>query len=348
MSSTGRSRSDSFQAIVSRGEDKCGWPARDFRAPPLRSPSGTLRALLRGLLPAARGATSWAQARLRAAEGASTLTRPLATLSAEDVLGIYGAVVDDFAAAEDPISPSGVRSADLLESAVGRQWVSHGGRLKYPEPTANAATLTFGLVCDHPFHNGNKRSALVAMLAHLDRNGLCLQGVSQDLLYDFVLSIADHTVPTWSRFIRKERRRPGRPRTDSEVAAIAHWLRKRVQPIRRGDRPIRYRTLRQILPRFGFELGTIMSGNRVEVLEVIVEPPNLLRRQAREVRRRIGYIGYCDEGTDVSLKDLKNLRRMCGLTEEGGVDSDSFYTGAEVVDAFVNRYRTVLRRLART
>jgi death-on-curing family protein len=227
------------------------------------------------------------------------LARPLATLSAEDVLGIHRAVVDDFAATDDPISPSGVRSGDLLESAVGRQWVSHGGRLKHPEPTANAATLTFGLVCDHPFHNGNKRSALVAMLAHLDRNGLYLQGVSQDLLYDLVLAIAEHTVPTWSRFIREERRRPGRPRTDSEVAAIAQWLKKRVQPIRRGDRPIPYRTLRHILPRFGFELGDVTSGNRVEIIEPVVEPPSLLRRQPRQVRRRIGYIGYCDEGTDV-------------------------------------------------
>jgi death-on-curing protein len=208
--------------------------------------------------------------------------------------------------------------------------------------------LTFGLVSDHPFHNGNKRSALVAMLAHLDRNGLCLQGVSQNLLYDFVLSIADHTVTTWSRFIRQERRRPDRPRTDSEVAAISYWLKKRVQPIRRGDRAIPYRTLRQILPRFGYELGLVATSNRVEIIQVVVDTPNLLRRHSREVRRRIGFIGYCDEGTDVSHKDLRDVRRLCRLTEEDGVDSEAFYTGAEVIDAFVNRYRTVLRRLART
>jgi death-on-curing protein len=275
------------------------------------------------------------------------VTRPLATLTAEEVIGIHEALVTDFATSHDPISPSGVRSMDLLESAVSRQWVSHDGRLKYPDPLSNAATLAFGLCCDHPFHNGNKRSALVAMLAHLDRNGLCLQGVSQNDLYQFFLSIAGHTITTWSHFVREERRRPSQRRTDTEVAAIAHWLKKGVQEIKRGDRPIPFRTLRQILPRFGYEFGTVTS-NKVEVLQVVVEKPTLLRRHPRETRRRIGSIGYCDEGSDVSLKDLKDLRRMCRLTEEDGVDSDAFYTGAAVVDSFVNRYRTLLRRLART
>jgi hypothetical protein len=50
----------------------------------------------------------------------------------------------------------------------------------------------------------------------------------------------------------------------------------------------------------------------------------------------------------VSVKDLKRLRQMCKLTEADGVDTDAFYSDTAVVDAFVNRYRTVLRRLART
>jgi death on curing protein len=48
------------------------------------------------------------------------------------------------------------------------------------------------------------------------------------------------------------------------------------------------------------------------------------------------------------MTTLKDLRRMCRLTEEHGVDTGAFYDGAEVIDVFVNRYRTVLRRLAKT
>jgi len=59
----------------------------------------------------------------------------------------------------------------------------------------------------------------------------------------------------------------------------------------------------------------------------------------------LGSVGYRDDGTEVSLKDLKSLRKLCNLREEDGVDSDAFYDEADAVDAFVNRYRTVLRRL---
>jgi death-on-curing protein len=274
------------------------------------------------------------------------LTRSLETLTVEEVLNIHELLAADFVESHDPISPPGVRSSALLESAVHRQWSSHGGRLKYPDAIPNAATLVFGICCDHPFHNGNKRCALVAMLAHLDRNGLCLYGVSQKDLYLFMLSVADHTIG-----LRGDPRRHdgghSRRRADDQVDAISGWLKRRVQEVKRGDKPIAFRNLRQILVGFGFEFGTI-SSNKVEVMRVEIQKPSLLRREAREVRRRVGWIGYRDEGTDVSVKDLKDIRRMCYLTEADGVDSDAFYNGTAVVDSFVNRYRTVLRRLART
>ena len=78
------------------------------------------------------------------------------------------------------------------------------------------------------------------------------------------------------------------------------------------------------------------------------EPPTFFRRHPRPVKKRLGAIGYRDEGTEVSFRDLKQLRQVCGLTEADGVDSDAFYDGTAVIDAFVNRYRTVLRRLAKT
>jgi prophage maintenance system killer protein len=103
----------------------------------------------------------------------------LATLTAEDVLTIHEYLINDFAATSDPISPPGVRSVALLESAVGRQHTGTGSTLKYPDPIDNAATLLYGVCLDHPFHNGNKRTALVAMLVHLDKNHLCLFNTSQ-------------------------------------------------------------------------------------------------------------------------------------------------------------------------
>ncbi len=116
------------------------------------------------------------------------------TLSIEDVLQIHEFLVEDFAESGDPISPPGTRSLDLLASAVFRQDTSIGNTLKYPDPIGNAATLAYGLCNDRPFYNGNKRTALVAMLVHLDKNRLALFETSQQDLYEMILGVADHTL----------------------------------------------------------------------------------------------------------------------------------------------------------
>lgn len=269
----------------------------------------------------------------------------LETLSVEEMLRIHEILVADFARSDDPISPPGVKSIALLESAVNRQHVGDRFTMKYPDPIGNAATLVFGICNDHPFHNGNKRSALVAMLVHLDKNRLCLYRTSQTELYQLMLAIADHSIG-----LRQDPRRPEKLRrrrsADDEVQAISDWLDPRVEKLRRGERPITYRQLRPILSHFEFVLEN-QRGNAVDVVKLDRQPASLFRK-ARVVRKRIGSIGYRDEGTEVSVKDLKNLRKMCKLTEADGVDTDAFYDDAAVVDAFVNRYRTVLRRLART
>src|SRR5437667_1950835 len=105
------------------------------------------------------------------------------TLTKEDVLRIHEYLVRDFAQSDDPIAPSGVRSEALLESAIGRQHVALGDEMKYATIHENAATLLYGLCLDHPFHNGNKRTALVAMLVHLDRNKTSLFDVNQKELF---------------------------------------------------------------------------------------------------------------------------------------------------------------------
>ena len=268
------------------------------------------------------------------------------TLSVDDVLKIYEVLVADFAGTSDPVSPSGVRSRALLESAVGRQHTSLGRTLKYNEPIGNAATLAFGICCDHPFVNGNKRTALVALLVHLDKNRLCIHRTRESDLYQLMLGVANHTIG-----VRRDPRRPDRPlprRTaDEEVAAIKDWLAERVERVRRGERPVTFRQLRQLLSRFNITLEEPHS-NTVGVFKTEISQTSFFRRTSRVKRIRVATIGYRDEGTEVSLRDIKQLRKMCHLTEDDGIDADAFYEGADVVDAFVNRYRTALRRLART
>lgn len=75
----------------------------------------------------------------------------------------------------------GLRDEDALESALARprqRW--------HYEPDARlsevAAAYAFGLVRDHPYVDGNKRVALVVMVAFLERNGVGLTATNEQAL----------------------------------------------------------------------------------------------------------------------------------------------------------------------
>lgn len=269
----------------------------------------------------------------------------LRILSCEDVITIHEALVADFAASGDPIAPPGVRSIDLLQSAVSRQNTSLGGRLKYPDAVSNAATLLYGLCCDHPFHNGNKRTAIVAMLVHLDDNKLALYHTSQNDLYAMVLAVANHTLGVR---VDPRSRRPSTSRrhSDDEVASIAKWADDRAERVLRGERELSYRQLRRVLGSFGYYLEN-PKGNYIDVVKYEERATGLLRKQLRRVPKRIGNIAFPGDHAVVGIKEIKRVRQMCRLTEADGKDSAAFYDRAAVIDTFVNKYRTLLRRLAR-
>jgi death-on-curing protein len=66
--------------------------------------------------------------------------------------------------------PAGLRDAGALASAVG------GPRYKWTYENADLATLAaayaFGVARNHPFVDGNKRAAFLAMVVFLRKNGI--------------------------------------------------------------------------------------------------------------------------------------------------------------------------------
>ena len=268
----------------------------------------------------------------------------LRTLSAAEVLEVHNRLAADFAETDDPISPAGVRSQPLLESAVGRQHTSLGGTLKYPKPVENAATLVFGVCCDHPFHNGNKRTALVSMLVHLDRNKYCLFDTAYNDLHTFIIRVADHSLGM--RRPRRGRAKQRTRQTDEEVDAIVRWLEKRAHRLTRGERRITWRELERILKGFGYHLEE-PAGNKIGIYKHEEVKGGLLKRTTKKVRKKIGTVGWPGDNRDIAISEIKKVREICGLREQDGVDSESFYGYATVVDGFINHYRKLLRALAK-
>ncbi|MEU1607236.1 type II toxin-antitoxin system death-on-curing family toxin [Micromonospora matsumotoense] len=254
---------------------------------------------------------------------------------------MYQHLVRDFEESGDPIKPAGIRSTDLLHSAIARQNTSLGGVLKYSNPIDCAAALTYGICNNHAFYNGNKRTALVSLLAHLDRNKLSLWGTNQDELYDFILAVASRTVAEWvsEKLGLDLDFFPGEDSSDVEVRMMSRWIGEYTASIKRGEKQVSYRELRKLLKPFGYELTNPQNN----FIRVVYNDPGT------GSQRNIDSIIYPGENRDVDINTIKRIRQRCKLREEDGVDSDIFYYRAgPPVDEFINHYRLVLRRLADT
>lgn len=88
-------------------------------------------------------------------------------LTAEDVLVIAGMAVDD----QEVV----VRDAGLLESAVHRPRAAMFGQEAYPSLLDKAAALFQSLAVNHPFVDGNKRTAWTSCVVFLALNGVELR-----------------------------------------------------------------------------------------------------------------------------------------------------------------------------
>jgi hypothetical protein len=159
-----------------------------------------------------------------------------------------------------------------------------------------------------------------------------------------IKGVASHTIGESPR--RRRKKAPTRRSADDEVAAIASWVQKRVGRVTRGEKRITYGQLRRILEDFGYTLKN-PRNNTIDIVKFEQVLEGLVRKHITIKEKRIGNISYPRDSAFVATKILKNVRRMCRLSEEDGVDSDAFYDQAVVIDAFINRYRTILRRLAR-
>lgn len=262
----------------------------------------------------------------------------LLTLTVDEVKGIHDLLTEDFLNTKDPIEPPGVRmQGELLESAVNRQHAGFGGELKYPDAVSNAATLCYGVCCNHCFHNGNKRTALVSLLCHLDKNNYTLkENIDQNELYSLMIKIAAH---------RFAPRRKERDTSDIEVREISQWLKRNTRKLKRGERVVTYRELRKILTQYDIYLENPRK-NYIDVVKYEWTRKHIFAKKERTAKR-VAHIPYPREGMEVGKGVLKNVREACGLTEENGYDSEIFYGAETSIDKFITKYKKTLRRLAK-
>ncbi len=89
--------------------------------------------------------------------------------------------------------PEGVRDPGLLESALARPKNLFAYSEVRPSLPRLAASYAKGIVANHPFVDGNKRTAFVVSLTFLRLNGLAVTASREDRVLTF-WSLADGTL----------------------------------------------------------------------------------------------------------------------------------------------------------
>lgn len=252
-----------------------------------------------------------------------------------DTLRAYFTLADYFT---DPSSDSvekmliGLRSADLLYSALGRQCVGYNGKLKYTNPIDICSTLFFGMVKNHSFSDGNKRTALLTLLYQLNLYGY-YPSCSVKSYEKLVVAVAANSLPTtfrdaWKKFKKAD---------DPEIQAIAFLLRKMTK---RKDHSyhlkITARDMVQSLEKY--EVICTAENGKLHFKRIV---PGRWVKAAKELNYSIVFGGWTRSiGAQTARDILTNLELYNQFP-----DYQSFIDGQEPYYSLIQEFEAPLRRL---
>ncbi|MCY4245863.1 MAG: type II toxin-antitoxin system death-on-curing family toxin [Gammaproteobacteria bacterium] len=252
------------------------------------------------------------------------------TLNWREVLDAHFLVADYFAAEGDGLGNVGPRdrNGELLHSALSRQFVAFGGVQKWHTNYQVAATALFGLIKNHPFHDGNKRTALLSVLHLLEKQGYTA-AVDKRKFESLTVAIADNRQRqnTLYKHLRSDY-----TADDADIAYIASRLNQMTRRLDRSHRALTYRQLNGLIKDHGYE----MRGPKNNFIKII-------RIDDGQV---IGQVVFPGMSKQIARGSIKRVRRICGLMEEHGFDSKAFYNGIGGMDSLLLEYAGPLRRLA--
>jgi death on curing protein len=91
------------------------------------------------------------------------------------------------------VGSSGIRDINLLSSAVAMPYASFHNKFLHADIFEMAAAYAFHISQNHPFVDGNKRTALATALVFLELNGISLSD-PEERLYDVMISLASGNI----------------------------------------------------------------------------------------------------------------------------------------------------------
>lgn len=239
----------------------------------------------------------------------------------EDVEAIHSQLTEIFLNEEDPISPPGMKSINLLSSACARPHTGAGDKYKYKTLEEKLAALFHSLTKNHAFHNGNKRTSLVTALTVLDRNGKRLgPSVTDDEVYDFVVSVTADNYPYNNHSMKM----------DDTIRHISQWFKRNSVPLTSRPSGMKTQEFLEKCELAGASIKQSKGGSYV------ISNKNKSIRFSQSVRQLDG----------MAIQKYLNKLSLNGNTS--GILFEEFQDGYSRERAEIYRYMTALKRLAKT
>lgn len=279
------------------------------------------------------------------------------TLTVECVIDLHELLSNNIHLLEkmDPVEPKGVKNRGLLESAVNRQLTGIGSYYKYDTVFLNAATLTFGIIKNHSFHNGNKRAGLLALLKHLYVNNYVLNpSLKSSEIYDFLVAIADSKIESFSiknkrkyPFIKnKEEKKQEVWEVDTTIRFIAFWIKRNsIAKSKTIKGNVKISFLKKILANKNILLE--QNGSNIEVF---IEKENkflgIFKFGNKKAYSKTYSLG--NNRTEIPKQTLNILRKDFNLVKVKGIDDTFFYDDDAFLDMEIKAYKQLIYQLSRT
>lgn len=111
------------------------------------------------------------------------MSTPNIQFTIQDIYELHNQLEEAF------VLSSGVRDENLLASAVNTPFQTFMGNDLYPSIYDKAAQLCYGIANNHPFTDGNKRTALHSMYVYLIINGFDI-AASQQEVENLIINVA--------------------------------------------------------------------------------------------------------------------------------------------------------------
>lgn len=263
------------------------------------------------------------------------------TVGLKDVLRAHFLIADYFYTEDYGLGGVGPKDPDLLHSSIYRQFVSYGGVDKWKTPYERCATLVFGIVKDHPFHDANKRTALLSLLYFLSKMKR-FPTVKQIDIENLIVELAEGDLAKRARYVDFSKKKMQEP----EILFLADYLRRNSRPRDTASRSVTYNQLNQCLKRRGFYLDNIKNGS-IDVCRDVTKKKGFFSSPEVVQERVLAAIPF-QKGwkAQVSKTVVARIREATKLDINNGVDSGAFFGEVDPLYSLIDEYRNPLRRLA--